>query len=183
MSKKGHDFEVGQIVKNSFGQYTQILSIVNDMFGLSGWSNLVNAKKSNIVTTYMNIFGMLDAELEITDEVADPEASDKAPTLKDGEDEEDIELAKYLVISEEIYPSNEDGSLQDTPLELYSVQEIPTEVGDQYAEEGKMEKVPTKTSLTKLSADAVKALAEKYSLSTEGTKPEILERVFALYQL
>lgn len=183
MSKKEHDFEVGQIVKNSSGQYTQILSIINDMFGLSGWSNLVNAKKSNIVTTYMNIFGMQSAELEITDEVADLDASDDSPKSNDAGDEDEIELAKYLVIAEDIFPLNEDGSQQDNPLELYSVQEIPTEVGDQYAEEGKMEKVPTKSALTKLNADAVKELAVKFNLSAEGTKPEILERVFALYQL
>lgn len=182
MSKK-LKFEIGQIIKNSFGQFAQIISIKDDMFGLTGWSSLVSAKKSNVVTTYINIFGLESCEVEITDEVADPDASDEAPTTKDGEDDEDVELAKYLVISEEIYPSNEDGSLQDTALELYSVQEIPTVVGDQFVADGKMEKVPTKTSLTKLSADAVKALAEKYSLSTEGTKPEILERVFALYQL
>lgn len=172
-------FEVGQIIKNSLGQYTKIVSILDNRYGLTGWSNLPNAKKSNVVTTFLNIFGLENCEVEITDEVSDE--SDEAPTLKDKKGE--VEVAEYLVISEEIYPLNEDGSLQDTPLELYSVHEIPTEVGDKYTNEGKMEKVPTKSSLTKLNAEAVKALAEKFSLNIEGTKPEILERIFALYQL
>lgn len=71
-------FEVGQIIKNSFGQYTKILSIQDNRYGLSGWSNLPNAKKSNVVTTFLNVFGLEACEVEITDEV-----SDEAPTTED----------------------------------------------------------------------------------------------------
>ena len=42
---------------------------------------------------------------------------------------------------------------------------------------------PTKTSLKKLSAEEVDALAESLGISTEGTKPEVLERLFAHYEL
>lgn len=42
---------------------------------------------------------------------------------------------------------------------------------------------PTKTSLGKLSAEEVKALAVELKLDAEGTKPEILERLFTHYGL
>lgn len=42
---------------------------------------------------------------------------------------------------------------------------------------------PTKTSLGKLSAEEVKALAVELKLDAEGTKPEILELLFAHYGL
>lgn len=82
MSKK-QVFEVGQIIKNSIGQFTQILSISDNRFGLSGWSTLPNAKKANVVTTFLNIFGLENCEVEITDETPDLEASDEAPTASD----------------------------------------------------------------------------------------------------
>lgn len=81
MSKKGHEFEVGQIIKNSIGQYTKIVSVNDNRFGLTGWSNLANAKKSNVVTTFLNIFGLENCEVEITDEVSDE--SEVAPTTED----------------------------------------------------------------------------------------------------
>lgn len=42
---------------------------------------------------------------------------------------------------------------------------------------------PTKASLGKLSAEEVKALAVELKLDAEGTKPEILERLFTHYGL
>lgn len=83
MSKKELSFEVGQIIKNSIGQFTKILSIKDNRYGLSGWSTLPNAKKANVVTTFLNVFGLENCEVEITDEVSDVEASDEAPTSED----------------------------------------------------------------------------------------------------
>jgi len=48
---------------------------------------------------------------------------------------------------------------------------------------GSNDKKPTKSSLVKLNAEAVKALAEKLGVNTEGTKPAILERLYTHYEI
>lgn len=45
------------------------------------------------------------------------------------------------------------------------------------------ELLPTKASLTKLSAEAVKALAIELKLNAEGNKGDVLERLFTHYEL
>lgn len=42
---------------------------------------------------------------------------------------------------------------------------------------------PTKSSLSKLPVVEIKKLAEELGLSIEGTKPEILERLFAHFEI
>jgi len=135
MSKKSA-FKVGDIVKNEVGQFTKILSIVDNRFGLSGWSTLPNAKKATVVTTFLNIFGMEALDLEV---------------ISGGT------------------------SKESTPTE--------TKDANTTTDDKDVVEKPTKTSLTKLSAEEVDALAESLGISTEGTKPEVLERLFAHYEL
>lgn len=136
MSKKV-TFKVGDIVKNEVNQFTKILSIIDNRFGLSGWTTLPNAKKATVVTTFLNIFGMEALELEVV---------------------------------------SKDTSKESAPTETKDDANAPTNDKD-------VVEKPTKSALTKLSADEVDALAESLGISTEGTKPEVLERLFAHYEL
>lgn len=68
-------FKVGDIVKNSFGQFTKILSIKDERYGLSGWTTLPNAKKATVVNTFLNVFAMEDLDLETISESKDDSTS------------------------------------------------------------------------------------------------------------
>jgi hypothetical protein len=51
-----------------------------------------------------------------------------------------METKKYKVLGE-IFPLNEDGTKQETALEVGSVQEVPVEVGAGWVEKGLAEEV------------------------------------------
>lgn len=172
MSKTG--FKVGQIIENEVGQFTKIISFSDGRYGLGGWTrSQASAKDQNIVFTYINIYGLTTANAKVVGKTEEaPEASD----------DDNIELGKYLVTGE-IFPLNEDGTPKDTALELHTVHEIPTAVGDGYVTEGKMLAVPNKSSLAKLSVDEVKAQATALGLSVDGNKGDVLERLYTLFEI
>lgn len=103
MSKKEVVFEVGQIIKNSVGEFTKIIGITNgNTFALSGWGKLKSAQEATVATIFLNIYGMEACEVEITDEVSEvstTDDTDEKPTkksLKKLEVEELIALAESL---------------------------------------------------------------------------------------
>lgn len=59
------DFRVGSIIKNYINQFAKIVSIKNNIYGLSKWGNIENAKKANVAQIHVNIFGINAAKAVI----------------------------------------------------------------------------------------------------------------------
>ncbi len=119
-------YKVGDICENTIRQFTKIISVRDNIFGLSGWTNRANAEKSTIAIKFLNIYGMESAGITVV----------KGSSKKDA-------------------PSSSENT--DTK--------------------------PTKSSLSKLSAPAVKELCEKFGLSTDGIKADMLDRLYTHYKL
>lgn len=172
-------YKVGDIIKNSIGQFTKVIGITNGtMFALSGWSNLKSAKEATVATIFLNIYGLeaCDAKVVGSDKTSDDDHSSD----DDGDDDVDLE---NFVVTGEIYPLNEDGSTQDTALELYSIQEVPAEVGAKWVEDGLAVEVPTKSAVNKMNAEAIKEFAGEIGVENDGTRAEVLEKVLAFLGL
>jgi len=130
MSKK-LTYKVGQIIESGNRQYAKIISIHNGRFGLSGFTNLVNAKEATVAIDFFNEYGM--------------------------------EANAFKIVGKASAEDTEDSDLSDT--------------SDDTTEK------PTKTSLKKLGAQAVKELAESLGIDATGTMPEVLERLYTHYEL
>lgn len=65
-------------MENSIREFTKVLVIKDGLFGISGWTNLKNAKESKVVVTYVNSFGLESAEVKIV-KGGDKEDSSNAP--------------------------------------------------------------------------------------------------------
>lgn len=126
-------FKVGDIVKNSVGQFTKILSIKDERYGLSGWATLPNAKKSTVVTTFLNVFAMEELDLETVSGSKDDSTSSNDQTGGSNDDKSDDK--------------------------------------------------PTKSALSKLSAEEVKAKAVELGLNADGNKAETLELLYTHFEL
>ncbi len=139
-------YKVGDIIKNSIGQFTKVIGITNGtMYALSGWTNLKSAKEATVATIFLNIYGLEACEAT---KVSSTKASDEDHS-SDDEDEE----------SDEEGDEDQDGDDEEA-------------------------KAPTKSSLAKMSAEAVKELAESLEIETEGlNKNQTLELLYTHYEL
>lgn len=124
-------YKVGDLLLNSVGQYTRIISIHANRFGLSGWTTKVNAEKANVATKFVNIYG--------------------------------LEAAQVKVVGKGTSKKSDDSASED--------------------ETGSDDKKPTKASLNKLNAQAVKDLAGSLGIDNEGTRAVVLERLYTHFEL
>lgn len=123
-------YKVGQIIESANRQFAKIISVHNGRYGLSGFTNLANAKKATVAIDFFNEYGM--------------------------------EANAFKIVGKASTDSDDDSDTSDS---------------------GDTTEKPTKTSLTKLNAEAVKELAGSLGIDATGTKPEVLERLFAHYEL
>lgn len=80
-------YTVGTILKNSAGQFTKILEIREGRYGICGWTTLKGAQESEVVTLFLNEFGIEACEPEVveagsveSDDTASDDNADAKPT-------------------------------------------------------------------------------------------------------
>lgn len=71
-------YKVGDLLLNSVGQYTRIISIHANRFGLSGWTTKVNAEKANVATKFVNIYGLEAAQVKVVGKGASKKSEQSA---------------------------------------------------------------------------------------------------------
>lgn len=123
-------YKVGQVIESANRQFAKIISVHNGRYGLSGFTNLVNAKKATVAIDFFNEYGMEANAFKIVGKASDDTEGDS------------------------------DTSVSDDTTEK-----------------------PSKASLNKLNAQAVKELAEKLTIDNTGTRANVLERLFAHFEL
>lgn len=52
------NFKVGEILVNSLGEYTKVITAGDDVYGISGWTPLKVAQKAKVAETTINIYGL-----------------------------------------------------------------------------------------------------------------------------
>lgn len=58
-------FKVGMILENPIRQFSKIISHKNGVYGLSEWSNRINAEKATVAYIHLNIYGLQYANVRI----------------------------------------------------------------------------------------------------------------------
>ncbi len=58
-------FKVGDVLENSVRQFTKVVSIRNNRYGLSGWTDRGNAEKATVAMIFLNINGMTGAQVKV----------------------------------------------------------------------------------------------------------------------
>jgi hypothetical protein len=119
-------YKVGDVLKNSVNQFTKIISIHSNRYGLSGWTTRVNAEKATVARIFLNVYGMEAAQIEIVKGASKGETASSSRST-----------------------------------------------GEK----------PTKSSLNKLNATAVKELAGKLGIDNDGTRAVVLERLYTHFEL
>jgi len=123
-------YKVGQIIESANRQFAKIISVHNGRYGLSGFTNLANAKKANVAIDFFNEYGM--------------------------------EANAFKIVGKASNETEDDSDTSDS---------------DDTTEK------PTKSALNKLNAEAVKEMAGGLGIDNTGTRAEVLERLFAHFEL
>ena len=122
-------YKVGQVIESANRQFAKIISIHNGRYGLSGFTNLANAKKATVAIDFFNEYGM--------------------------------EANAFKIVGK--------ASTEDADSDL--------------ANSGDTTEKPTKSALNKLNAEAVKEMAGGLGIDNTGTRADVLERLFAHFEL
>ena len=75
-------FAIGDIIVNELRQHAKIISFKNGVYGLSGWTTLINAEKANVVQSFMNVYGMAQANISVVSSSSKPSQKAKEETVK-----------------------------------------------------------------------------------------------------
>lgn len=60
-------FKVGMILENPIRQFSKIISRKNGVYGLSEWSNRINAEKATVAYIHLNIYGLQYANVRVVE--------------------------------------------------------------------------------------------------------------------
>ena len=123
-------YKVGQIIESANRQFAKIISVHNGRYGLSGFTNLANAKKATVAIDFFNEYGM--------------------------------EANAFKIVGK---ASEDAGDDSDTSASTDTTEK------------------PTKSALNKLNAEAVKEMAGGLGIDNTGTRADVLERLFAHFEL
>jgi hypothetical protein len=80
------NFKVGDLLINTVGQFTRIISVQANRFGLSGWTTRVNAEKANVATKFVNIYGLEAAQVRVVGKGTSKKTEDSASEEKGSDD-------------------------------------------------------------------------------------------------
>lgn len=80
------EFTIGQILKNSSGEFTKIISHKRGIYGISGWGSLVTAEKATVARQFINKYGLKYAEVKIV------KSSTPAKKVEEVQKAEDVDL-------------------------------------------------------------------------------------------
>lgn len=106
---KNSQYEVGQILKNSVGQYAKIISINDGRYGLSGWTTLRGATEAETTTLVLNVYGIEACEAEVTtDKASDDSDSSDVKHTKKSLKKLDEDALKALAIEQGVEVTDED---------------------------------------------------------------------------
>lgn len=58
-------FNIGDIVVNDLRQFAKVITIKTGRYGLSGWTSRDHAEEDTVAQIFLNINGMLSANLQV----------------------------------------------------------------------------------------------------------------------
>lgn len=67
-------FEIGDVIESSVGKFAKIISFKNGVYGISGWTDLENAKNATSARTFLNIYGVQNANFQLVSSTGKPKA-------------------------------------------------------------------------------------------------------------
>lgn len=118
------EYKVGTILKTPQGLFTKVISCKNSVYGLSDFSNRVNAEKATRADRYINIYGLEYANVQVVG-ITKTEVAKKPNTQ---EEDENLEEDKTLTDGEgdESSTEDEEESEEDTDTQDVEVEDDTT---------------------------------------------------------